>query len=125
MKKIDACTAPGPPDESFNPARRALVRASALFAAASVCSPTILRAATPTIRIGHVSPITGFLAGFAEAQGWVLEGVRKYLAQGLEIGSRIYPIEIITRDSQSDQSRAADVASVLSGKPPVYPVRAG
>jgi len=31
----------------------------------------------------------------------------------LEIGGRTYRVEIITRDSQSDQSRAADVASDL------------
>jgi branched-chain amino acid transport system substrate-binding protein len=98
---------------SFNPSRRAVVRGSAAFAAASLWGPTLLRAATPTVRIGHVSPMTGFLAGFAEAQTWVLDGVRKYLEKGLEVGGKLYRIEIITRDSQSDQSRAADVASDL------------
>jgi branched-chain amino acid transport system substrate-binding protein len=113
VKKTDASAALRPAGEALNPGRRALVRAGAMFAAASLCAPAILRAGTPTLRIGHVSPITGFLAGFAEAQGWVLEGVRKYLAPGLEIGGRIHRVEIITRDSQSDQSRAADVASDL------------
>jgi branched-chain amino acid transport system substrate-binding protein len=113
VKKTKPCATRRLPDESFDPSRRAAVRGGAALAAASLCGPTILRAATPTLRIGHVSPLTGFLAGFAEGQSWVLDGVRHYLDQGLEIGGRIYRVEIITRDSQSDQSRAADVASDL------------
>jgi branched-chain amino acid transport system substrate-binding protein len=94
--------------------RRDVLRGTGALAAVTAMGPRILRASAPTtIRIGHVSPVTGFQAGFAEAQDWVLAGVRKYLADGLVIGGRNYRIEIITRDSQSDQSRAADVASDL------------
>jgi branched-chain amino acid transport system substrate-binding protein len=113
LKKYNSCAANTSPRAAFNPSRRAVVRGAAAFAAAGLCGPTLVRAASPTIRIGHVSPVTGFLAGFAEAQNWVLDGVRKYLEKGLEIGGTTYRIEIITRDSQSDQSRAADVASDL------------
>jgi branched-chain amino acid transport system substrate-binding protein len=113
VEQNDAPAAAAPLLDSCDPLRRAVVRGGAALAAAAVCSPTILRAATPAIRIGHISPVTGFLAGFAEAQTWVLEGVRKYLDKGLQIGGKTYRIEIITRDSQSDQSRAADVASDL------------
>lgn len=99
--------------ENVDQSRRAVLGATVALAATQLCRPRILRAATPTIRVGHVSPITGFMAGFSEAQPWVLDGIRKYLEKGLDIGGRNYRIEIITRDSQSDQSRAADVGSDL------------
>jgi branched-chain amino acid transport system substrate-binding protein len=114
VKKENPRAAGRSPLEAINPSRRRVVGGSVALAAAGLCGPRILRAGgMPTIRIGHVSPITGFLAGFAEAQTWVLESIRRYLDKGLDIGGRTYRIEIITRDSQSDQSRAADVASDL------------
>ena len=52
--------------------------------AASVAAPAILTsgrayAQTPTIKIGHVSPRTGPLAGFAEADDFVLDGIKAAL----------------------------------------------
>jgi hypothetical protein len=65
------------------PSRRAVLAGGAAVGAATVFSPAVLRAATPVIKVGHISPVTGPMAGFAEAQGWVLEGIRKYLDKGL------------------------------------------
>jgi len=97
-----------------SPSRRSIIKGgAAALAAATVSRPAILRAATPTIKIGHVSPLTGPMAGFAEAQGWTLAGIRKYAEKGLKIGDRIYQIEIIEKDSQTDESRTAEVASEL------------
>jgi branched-chain amino acid transport system substrate-binding protein len=95
------------------PSRRDVLVAGAAASVATVFSPSVLRAATPIIKVGHISPVTGPMAGFAEAQGWVLDGIRKYLAQGLQIGGKTYQVEIITKDSQTDESRTAEVASEL------------
>lgn len=86
--------------------------------AATVAAPAILTASrayaqSPTIRVGHVSPRTGPLAGFAEADDFVLEGVKAALAGGVENNGKTYNIEIISKDSQSNPNRAAEVAADL------------
>jgi branched-chain amino acid transport system substrate-binding protein len=65
------------------------------------------------IKIGYVSPQTGALAGFGEADSFVVGGVRKAIGKGLEIRGATHPVEILVRDSQSDPNRAAEVASRL------------
>ena len=94
--------------------RRRLIQTGA----AALAAPAILRggqalAADRVIKLGFVSPRTGPLAGFGEADGFVLEGVRKALAQGISVGGKTLPVRIIDKDSQSNPSRAADVASDL------------
>jgi len=94
--------------------RRGLVRAG--FGA--IAAPAVLRiipanAQSRVIKIGHVSPKTGPLAGFGEADGFILEQVRGILATGLQSGGRSYQVQIISKDSQSSGSRAAEVASEL------------
>jgi branched-subunit amino acid ABC-type transport system permease component len=65
-----------------------------------------------------VSPQTGPLAGFGEADTFVLAGVRKAFGKGLRVGDATHPVEVLVRDSQSDPNRAAEVASrlILSDK---------
>jgi branched-chain amino acid transport system substrate-binding protein len=51
----------------------------------ALAAPAVLRvipanAQSRTIRIGHVSPKTGPLAGFGEADGFILDRVRDILA---------------------------------------------
>ena len=65
------------------------------------------------IKIGHVSPRTGPLAGFGEADTFILEQVRGILGKGLQSGGKTYKVEIVSKDSQSSGSRAAEVASEL------------
>jgi branched-chain amino acid transport system substrate-binding protein len=65
------------------------------------------------IKIGYVSPQTGPLAGFGEADAFILGGVRTALKDGLQIGGTAHPIEILVKDSQSDPNRAATVAGDL------------
>ena len=93
--------------------RRTLVKTGigALAAPALVNMPA--QAQTAVIKVGHVSPRTGPLAGFGEADGFILEQVRGLLAKGLETGGKTYKVEIITKDSQSSASRASEVASDL------------
>ena len=86
--------------------------------AATVAAPAILTssrayAQTPTIKVGHVSPRTGPLAGFAEADDFVLEGIQAALSGGVENNGKSYNIEIISKDSQSNPNRAAEVAADL------------
>ena len=66
-----------------------------------------------TIKLGYVSPQTGSLAGFGEADTFILDGVRTALKDGLQIGGTAYPVEILVKDSQSDPNRAATVAGDL------------
>jgi branched-chain amino acid transport system substrate-binding protein len=86
--------------------------------AASLAAPALLRAtrayaATPTLRIGHVSPRTGPLAAFGEADDYVLGAIQKAFAGGIENNGKTWNIEIISKDSQSNPNRAAEVAADL------------
>ncbi len=86
--------------------------------AASVAAPAILRstrayAQTPSIKVGYVSPSTGPLAGFAEADDYIIDGLRAHFAGGVMNNGKSYNIEIIKKDSQSNPNRAAEVAASL------------
>jgi branched-chain amino acid transport system substrate-binding protein len=90
--------------------RRAVVGAGFRFA---ISAPAVLRlipanAQSRAIKIGHVSPKTGPLAGFGEADAFILEQMR-----GILSGGRSHAVQIISKDSQSSGSRAAEVASEL------------
>ena len=85
---------------------------------ATTTAPASGTTAAPTktgreIKIGYVTPTTGALAGFAEADPFILEGVKAATANGLVIGDTTYPINIIVKDSQSSPDRAATVAGDL------------
>ena len=58
----------------------AAITMPALFGANSA------RAQTKIIKIGHVSPRTGPLAGFGEADGFIIEQVRGVVKDGLQSG---------------------------------------
>ena len=84
----------------------------------ALAAPAVLRAIpanaqSRAIKIGHVSPRTGPLAGFGEADTFILEQVRGILAKGLASGGKTYPVQIISKDSQSSGNRAAEVAAEL------------
>ncbi|WP_245462366.1 ABC transporter substrate-binding protein [Shinella sp. JR1-6] len=94
--------------------RRTLMKSGAMLLAA----PAVLRftrayADEPVLKIGHVSPRTGSLAGFAEADDYILDGIAKSLANGVENNGKAWKIEIVSKDSQSNPNRAAEVAADL------------
>jgi branched-chain amino acid transport system substrate-binding protein len=94
--------------------RRTLVKAgAAAIAMPALIGPNAARGQARVIKIGHVSPKTGPLAGFGEADNFILEQVRGVLSRGLQSGGRTYQVQIISKDSQSSGSRAAEVASEL------------
>lgn len=66
-----------------------------------------------TIKIGFVTPLTGPLAGFGEADAFCVEEWKAVAADGLVINGTTYPVEFVVKDSQSDGNRAATVAGDL------------
>src|SRR6201981_3194371 len=94
--------------------RRAVVaRGLGMLAAPAVLRAISAEAQSKIVKIGHVSPRTGPLAGFGEADGFILDQVRVILAKGLESGDKTYQVEIVSKDSQSSGTRASEVASEL------------
>lgn len=89
------------------------------FIAGSAAATTVLSFGTPaisaerTIKLGYVSPQTGPLAPFGEADQFVLAQARDIFKGGLKIGGKSHPVEIIVKDSQSNPNRAAEVAAEL------------
>jgi branched-chain amino acid transport system substrate-binding protein len=82
------------------------VAASGLISSSSAMPVAALAKGT-AMKVGYVSPRTGPLAAFAEADTFVLEGFKAAAkAQGLNI-------EVIVKDSQSNPNRAAEVAKEL------------
>jgi branched-chain amino acid transport system substrate-binding protein len=67
-----------------------------------------------TIKIGFVSPLTGPLAAFGEADQFCVDQWKASVKDGLKCGDgQTHPIEFIMKDSQSDSNRAATVAGDL------------
>jgi branched-chain amino acid transport system substrate-binding protein len=87
--------------------------------ATALTVPAVLRGTTAkagtskTVKIGFVSPQTGPLAPFAEADPFILERIRAALAKGIPNGGATHQIQIITKDSQSNTNRASEVAADL------------
>jgi branched-chain amino acid transport system substrate-binding protein len=108
------------------PDRRRFLRAAgatgllALTGGAAACAVDAgLETAAPgpgdVIRIGYVTPETGPLAPLGEAERFVATAMGEILsARPITVGGRPHRVEILTRDSQSDGQRAADVAAGLA-----------
>jgi branched-chain amino acid transport system substrate-binding protein len=86
--------------------------AGTAIAATSLFAPAI-RAQAPTIRIGYVTPQSGGLAGFAEADQMMIQMFQEAVSGGLNIGGTTYNVEVVVRDSQSNPNRAGEVAQEL------------
>lgn len=86
-------------------------------AAALIAAPAILRvsrasAQSATFKIGYVSPQTGPLAGFGEADGFIVEKAKAAFA-GIKNHGKPVNVEVIVKDSQSSSNRAAEVTVEL------------
>ena len=93
--------------------RRFLKQAAMAASAPAILTHTRAYADDPIIRVGHVSPRTGPLAGFAEADDYVLDAISGTFSAGLQNNGKNYRVEIISKDSQSNPNRAAEVAADL------------
>lgn len=86
-------------------------------AAAALTVPASVRTASArgddVIRVGFISPQSGPIGIFGEGDPFVLDLVRKTVAKGIEVGGKRYGVEFISRDTQSDPVRAAQVAKDL------------
>jgi branched-chain amino acid transport system substrate-binding protein len=93
--------------------RREVLLAGAGAAALPLSGTLSPAFAADKITIGFISPITGPLAGFGQTDAFVLAHARKALEKGLTIGGKTYAVEILDRDTQSDPSRAGQLAKDL------------
>jgi branched-chain amino acid transport system substrate-binding protein len=96
--------------------RRKVIKTLGAGALGVLAAPKLFataRAAGRPIKIGMVSPATGPIAAFGEADQWVLGEVRKVLAPGITAAGETHPVEIVYRDSQSNPNRAAEVTAQL------------
>ncbi len=100
--------------DRMSPRRRALIQAGGAAAgAAALGFPNLVLAQGKEIRIGFVSPQTGPLAPFGEADKFTIEQMTKLFAGGLDIGGKKVAVRIIQKDSQSNPNRAGEVANDL------------
>ena len=93
--------------------RRSFMAATAAGSAALAFGGRAAFAADDTLKVGFISPRTGPLGGFGETDGYVLELARKALAAGLQAGGKTWKVEILDQDTQSDPSRAGQLAKDL------------
>jgi branched-chain amino acid transport system substrate-binding protein len=96
--------------------RRKLAKLIAAGGAGAIASPWMFqssRAAGKPIKIGMISPATGPIAAFGEADQWVLAEANKTLANGISVAGEQHPVEILYRDSQSNPNRASEVTAQL------------
>ena len=69
----------------------------------AIAAPAVLRiipanAQSKIIKIGYVNPRTGPLAGFGEADNFIIDQVKGAMGDGLKIGGKTYPVQIIAKD---------------------------
>ena len=90
--------------------RRTFVQSTAALAATTAVPRAF---AADTLKIGYVSPQTGPLAPFGEADKWVIEQMKTAFKDGLTVGGKKYDVQIVLKDSQSNPNRAGEVANDL------------
>ena len=97
------------------PSRRTFLKSSAALGAVAAASPIFAPAvwAAKSIKLGYVSPQTGPLAPFGEADKFIISNFLGTVKGGLKLGADTYPVEVVVKDSQSDPNRAAAVAKDL------------
>lgn len=67
-----------------------------------------------TLTIGYVTPQTGPLAPFGEADKFVIDEMTDYFEKNpINVGGKQVTVKIIVKDAQSDSTRAGEVASEL------------
>jgi len=68
------------------------------------------------IKLGYVTPKTGGLASFGAADQYSVDRVTEFFGKGQVLGDKkLHPVSIAVRDTQSDGTRASQVAGELIG----------
>src|ERR1700677_1570318 len=101
--------------KTFRISRRKFMKASAATGAALAAGPVFAPAvrAAQTFKLGYVSPQTGPLAAFAEADKFIISSFLEKVKGGVKVGSATLPVEVTVKDSQSNPNRAGEVAKEL------------
>ncbi|MGH9170551.1 MAG: ABC transporter substrate-binding protein [Acidimicrobiales bacterium] len=127
MDRHESSQAAGPVERAGTMSRRDLLKAAGVGAVLlgggggllEACGSNSLKGAgttsTKDIIIGYVSPQTGSLAEFATPDNYVLKQIRQTSAykKGFTVGGKKYNVQIVEMDSQSDTTRASQVAKQL------------
>lgn len=96
--------------------RRQLIKTTAAVGGAAALSfpmPSILRAQDAPIKIGYITSLSGPRATFSEPAEYTVNKIKAFFKDGLDIGGKKYPIEILMRDQQSSPTRAGEVGRDL------------
>lgn len=93
--------------------RRHFSRGLAVAVAVAAACAAPLAWAADTVKIGFVSPQTGPLAPFGEADKWVIEQMKSAFKDGIVIAGKKHAVQIVLKDSQSNPNRAGEVANDL------------
>jgi branched-chain amino acid transport system substrate-binding protein len=94
--------------------RRAFLKGgAAATAGAAAWSSAPHAQTTKPIRIGYVTPRTGPLAAFGEADDFVVKNFLETVKAGVRIGNATRPIEVVVKDGQSNPTRSGAVAKEL------------
>ncbi|MDO9379991.1 MAG: ABC transporter substrate-binding protein [Nocardioidaceae bacterium] len=98
----------------------AVALAAVLSLAVTACGGTVggsgddAEGGDDTLTLGFVSPQTGPLAAFGEADAFVVEQMKAYFADNpIDVGGTDTKVEIVVKDAQSDSTRAGEVAAEL------------
>ena len=70
-------------------------------------------ASTQDIVIGFIHPLTGALAGFGSADNFIISTIQAtpQYKNGFKVGGKTYPVTIKSYDTQSDPTRAGQLAN--------------
>jgi branched-chain amino acid transport system substrate-binding protein len=93
--------------------RQVLLSAGAASLALAGGARAFAAGAENVLKVGFISPRTGALGGFGQTDGYVLDVARKALASGLSVGGKTYEVNVLDQDTQSDPSRAGQLAKAL------------
>lgn len=99
--------------DKFNHTRRRILQGAGAAIATGAIGALPAFAQSKEIRIGYVSPQTGPLAAFGEADKWVISSLQDRFKAGIELGGKKVPVRVILKDSQSSPNRASEVANDL------------
>ena len=83
----------------------------AAIAAAPLFAPTVR--AAKTLKLGYVSPQTGPLAAFAEADRFVISSFLEAVKGGIKAGNASYPVDVVVRDHEPGFDPMRDRGSAL------------
>lgn len=96
--------------------RRKVLKGGAAVGLAASSLPTLFSPAVAvpqTVKIGLVGPRTGALALFYQEMSWAIEHAKKATNNSITINGTKHPLEIVTKDSQSNPNRASEVTQEL------------